>query len=110
MSGLGPGSGSGSGSGLGLGLGLGLDFVAPCGKRRQPVESELPTYGDALGKVGRRGMWDRRRGCECRPQDAPLNSSPFEDVPIPRARRNGSLEETAETPEGGRSAADYKNE
>ena len=77
MSGLGPGSGSGSG--LGLGLGLGLDFVAPCGKRRQPVESELPTYGDALGKVGRRGMWDRRRGCECRPQDAPLNRSFFED-------------------------------
>ena len=59
---------------------MGLDFVAPCGKRRQPVESELPTYGDALGKVGRRGMWDRRRGCECRPQDAPLNSSFFEDL------------------------------
>ena len=73
---------------------MGLDFVAPCGKRRQPVESELPTYGDALGKVGRRGMWDRRRGCECRPQDAPLNSSFFEDVAIPRElaekpRRNG---------------------
>ena len=50
MSGLEPGSGSGSG--LGLGLGLGLDFVAPCGKRRQPVESELPTYGDALEKWG----------------------------------------------------------
>ena len=71
---------------------MGLDFVAPCGKRRQPVESELPTYGDALGKVGRRGMWDRRRGCECRPQDAPLNSSSFEDV---HPTRNCELAETA---------------
>ena len=57
------GPGSGSGSGLGLGLGLGLDFVAPC-TRRQPVESELPTYGDALGKVGRRGRWEKQMGAQ----------------------------------------------
>ena len=62
MSGLGPGAGSGSG--LGLGLGLGFDFVAPCGKRRQPVESELPTYGDTLGKVGRRGRWEKQMGAQ----------------------------------------------
>ena len=55
VSGLNVGAWAGVGVGVGAGAGAGVGvrlFVAPCGKRRQPVESELPTYGDALEKWG----------------------------------------------------------